>query len=323
MARINETKLVQHLLKDRPGRGLMLDVGAHRGASLQSFVRAGWRVYAFEPDICNRRELVNWLQRNLQPRNATESIKLDMDKHAAGQILHFKRHLADGRIDPLVTVDDRAVSNTEQEAMPFYFSYESSGISGLAAFTEKHDTFGSVAVTTLTEAINRYGIEKVDFLKIDTEGYDFMVLQGYPWDSKPAPLAVECEFEDSKSVPLGYTYKDMADFLVERGYTVYVSEWHPIVRYGLPHEWRGFTQYPCELHNPDAWGNLIAFQQPPTPATLEAALRATVELRNPAAAAQAQASTPEQAARRASMPPLKRLRYQVRLRTRIRKFLEG
>jgi hypothetical protein len=45
----------------------------------------------------------------------------------------------------------------------------------------------------------------VDFLKIDTESHDLFVHQGYPWEcGKPA--VIECEFEDAKTVPLGYTF---------------------------------------------------------------------------------------------------------------------
>src|SRR3546814_14166191 len=64
-----------------------------------------------------------------------------------------------------------------------------------------------------------------------------------------------CEFEDVKTVPLGYTYHDMAGFPLEQGYRVYVSEWHPIVRYGIRHDWRRLVPYPCELSDPSAWGN--------------------------------------------------------------------
>src|SRR3546814_14949014 len=71
-----------------------------------------------------------------------------------------------------------------------------------------------------------------------------------------------CEFEDVKTVPLGYTYHDMAGFPLEQGYRVYVSEWHPIVRYGIRHDWRRLVPYPCELSDPSAWGNLLAFRDP-------------------------------------------------------------
>src|SRR3546814_10967666 len=54
----------------------------------------------------------------------------------------------------------------------------------------------------------------------------------------------------------------MAGFLLEQVSRVYVSEWHPIVRYGIRHDWRRLVPYPCELSDPSAWGNLLAFRDP-------------------------------------------------------------
>ena len=38
-----------------------------------------------------------------------------------------------------------------------------------------------------------------------------------------------------------------------------MSEWYPIIRYGVQHRWRCFQEYPCSLRDMRAWGNLIAF----------------------------------------------------------------
>src|SRR3546814_14933106 len=54
----------------------------------------------------------------------------------------------------------------------------------------------------------------------------------------------------------------MAGFLLEQVSRVYVSEWHPIVRYGIRHDWRRLVPYPCELSDPSARGNLLAFRDP-------------------------------------------------------------
>jgi len=58
---------------------------------------------------------------------------------------------------------------------------------------------------------------------------------------------------------LGYTYEDLGDFLIDKGYHVLLSEWEPITRYGIEHKWRAIREYPSKLDNDEAWGNLIAF----------------------------------------------------------------
>jgi hypothetical protein len=70
-----------------------------------------------------------------------------------------------------------------------------------------------------------------------------------------------CEFDDSKTVPLGYTFHDLANYLIKQGYKLLVSEWYPIKKYGGPHDWRCFSPYPCELEDPKAWGNIMATKE--------------------------------------------------------------
>jgi hypothetical protein len=160
-----------------------------------------------------------------------------------------------------VSLDARCISNQSQKDVSFFSSEQSTGISGLSAFHDSHVEAQKVDVITLTEFFCDKPMPEVDFLKIDTEGHDLFVLQGFPW-ARSKPAVIECEFEDTKTVPLGYTFHDLACFLVDKGYKVYVSEWHPIVRYGIRHDWNRLVRYPCELADPKGWGNLLAFRDP-------------------------------------------------------------
>lgn len=245
-ARLNEHVLLRRLLEHAaPIPGQMVDVGAHVGNSMRAFAHAGWRVLAFEPDPDNRQALAQ----------------------------------ATARL-PTVTVDPRAVGDQAAEARAFYTSAESSGASSLLAFTTSHTPSDTVQVTTLRAALQEHDIHEVDFLKIDAEGFDLMALRGFPWE-RMRPAAVLCEFEDRKTQHLGYTVHDLAAFLLDQGYTLLVSEWHPTLRYGIEHDWRALKRYPCSLDDPDAWGNLIALREPPDPDLLRLAVRAALFVRRP------------------------------------------
>ena len=74
-----------------------------------------------------------------------------------------------------------------------------------------------VNISTLKIFCKNNNISKIDYLKIDTEGYDFFVLKGVPW-SEIKPRVVLCEFEDRKTLDLGYSFKDMANFLINKNY---------------------------------------------------------------------------------------------------------
>ena len=219
---LDEIALIFYLFDGNSSSRVMVDVGAHWGSSLMRFARAGWSVYAFEPDPDQRAILV---------------------QNTAG----FSQ----------VRVDPRAVSNDGSRNVPFFKSPVSTGISGLLAFHPSHYQAGTVETVALTDCLAESGITYVDFLKIDCEGYDFFVLQGFPWD-KTQPEVILCEFEDRKTVPIGFDYRAIANYLMERNYRIIVSEWYPVVEYGHTHRWRRYALYPCELLDREAWGNLIA-----------------------------------------------------------------
>ena len=218
----NENEIIFETLQHSFTTGVMCDVGAHHGYCLIPFAKAGWQVFAFEPDPDNRSQL-----------------------------------LENTRTHSGVHVDSRAVSDKTEASVPFYTSNESSGISSLSAFLPSHELTNTVSTITLSGFLLEQNLDRVDYLKIDTEGFDLMVLQGVAWEDVQ-PTVILCEFEDAKTKKLGYTYETLADYLVGKGYHVLVSEWRPIVRYGEQHSWRGYFTFPHKLHNGQAWGNLIA-----------------------------------------------------------------
>ena len=211
---------------------LMVDVGANHGNSLDIFLGMGWTVHAFEPDPSNRARL-----------------------------------LASWPNCPKLIVNEEAVSDQTGLKLPFYASEESTGISSLDNFTPNHRKICDVETVTLRDYLVRNDVRHVDFLKIDVEGYDKFVLDGFHWNADK-PDIVLAEFEDKKTNRLGYDVHDLADVLIGQGYTVYVSEWLPIVRYGIAHDWRRLFRYTPEVDLSETWGSLIGFLDQPDESVL-------------------------------------------------------
>lgn len=259
-AHVDETAVIARLLSNRKGRRhMMIDVGAHVGTSAAYFHRLGWSAHCFEPDPKNRARL---------------------KERFAG-------------VDS-VSIDRRAVSDTPQQGVSFFTSQESTGISGLSAFRDTHEETGSVDVTTVKDIAAERGIKAIDFLKIDVEGFDFSVLKGVAWDDL-RPDVIECEFEDAKTRPMGHTWRDIAAYLKERDYAVYISEWHPIIRYGIPHDWRRIIPYTDQSEiSADAWGNLLAFSDDPGIDRVRAAFAAMVIRRSDPGSAGASKASADQ-----------------------------
>ena len=219
--------------------GVMVDVGAHHGSAHEAFLASGWKVIALEPDPNNR------------------------------------QHLSD---HPSLIVDARAVSQTDGERLSLFTSEVSSGISSLAAFHETHVATVEVETVRLDTLLQSLAVDHVNFLKVDTEGFDLPVLRTFGWGGD-RPDVVVCEFEDRKTVPLGYTFRDLGDFLLGQGYAVLMSEWHPIVEYGRTHTWRRVVEYPSLLMDDAGWGNFIAVKPGLAPAARRGAAAARRRLR--------------------------------------------
>lgn len=208
------------------GQAVLVDVGAHAGFVSVKFAQRGWRVISFEPEPENRKDL-------------QERLKSYKD----------------------VTIIPKAVSNKEGELVPFYVSSEHWGIHSLKPFHPTHKPTLTVETVRLDKTLNSLGVNHVSLLKIDVEGADFSVLQGFDFD-KIQPEIAMCEFADDRSLPnFGCTHHDIAHYMESKGYKVFVSEWAPIKDYGRkgqksdPHEFLQCVPYP--LNHEPAWGNLI------------------------------------------------------------------
>jgi len=204
----------------------MVDVGAATGNTLAAFVEAGWQVHAFEPDPANRAVL----------------------ERIFGTI-------------GSVRIDRRALSSRPANRTSFYTSAQSPGISSLVPFHDSHRQTEEVPVTTLANYLEEAGLDRIDFLKVDTEGSDLRVLQGHNWQLIQ-PKVVMCEFDDRKTASLGTKWPELAAFLQSAGYRVLVSEWQPLANYGSGHRWQAYQRFPCELADPAGWGNLIGVLDP-------------------------------------------------------------
>jgi FkbM family methyltransferase len=202
----------------------MIDVGGHHGASAIPFAKEGWNVHSFEPDTSNR----NVLEENVAKTNLQDKI--------------FIHPVALG---------------AKSGKLPLYRSPVSAGISGLLNFHTTHTEAEIVDVVTLNDFLEKENISNIDFLKIDAEGYDYLVLQGINLE-KYSPKVIICEYEDKKSKKLNYTFKDMVGYLNQNGYKCIYSEWQPIEEYGSSHSWSRFTINSKDIDSETSWGNIIS-----------------------------------------------------------------
>jgi FkbM family methyltransferase len=208
-------------------RSILIDVGAHEGGVTSVFVNKGWKVLAFEPELNNRTEFLKKFGGNKE-----------------------------------VLCIPKAVTDHSGDKIPFYTSDTHFGIHSIKPFHDTHRAASyEVETITLKDALEKEKVDHVSFLKVDTEGADFLALKGFDWD-RLNPELVMVEFMDDRSLKnFNYTHHDMADFMKGKGYACFVSEWGEIKAYGIkgqagePHKWIQCVPYPLD-HEP-SWGNLI------------------------------------------------------------------
>lgn len=91
---------------------------------------------------------------------------------------------------------------------------------GMSSFFPRHEKLDEVIevnTTTITEVLDRYNFETIDFLKIDTEGYDAEVVKMFPFQRyKPSYLKIEKEHLSHEDLT------STIELLVQNGYH---SEW--------------------------------------------------------------------------------------------------
>jgi FkbM family methyltransferase len=159
---LNDVELIRQLavpyFQSLPGDGAarhMLDVGACVGQIAEPFLMMGWKADLFEPDPACR------------------------DALAALQ----------GRYAGRAAVHHAVIGSTDTGSVTFYQS--TTGLSGLSP-----SPYGPTASTLtvpalrLSEHVRSRGLEQVDFLKVDCEGWDFDALRTHDFEAAPPRLAM-------------------------------------------------------------------------------------------------------------------------------------
>ena len=228
---IEDTSIFEYFRLRKISSGTMLDVGAHVGSSSSRYAALGWNIYCFEPEPNNFAELSTRL----------------------------------GSYDN-VTLEREAVSDEDNSDVQFYVSDEHWGIHTLRPFHSTHRPNHIVKTVRLDTYLIKHSIPRVDFLKIDIEGADFLALQSLDLDAF-RPSIVMTEFMDSRTVETyGYSFHDVVEYMAGYKFSCHVFEYSPVIEYAI----RGgknknrptfLGAYPFRNDGTPAWGNLVFYSQ--------------------------------------------------------------
>jgi FkbM family methyltransferase len=189
-----EIRLFRQFL--RPGQ-VIIDVGAHAGYLTRFFARATGRegkVYAFEP---------NPLIFPLLKRNVTSLKNVSVFNHAL---------------------------SSREGVLPLFLADNNHSVASLAkSYPERHLAFHGnreaapveVQAVTGDEFLGRAGIEHVDLIKIDVEGWEIDVLSGLEKTiTAAANITIFCEFNPVAQLCAGRERHELLEWLLNRQFSL-------------------------------------------------------------------------------------------------------
>ena len=193
---------------------IFFDIGAHRGETIKSFTKYFKikKIYSFEASEIN----FEYLKKNIENLNKKKDVEIFLIKNALGKekkrivIKHLKESSSS-------TIND---INTSSK----YFKKKS-----LLLYKNKTTDFfieKEIEQIRLDYFIQENEISKIDFLKIDTEGYEFNVLLGLQKEFKKVSI-IMFEHHYDNMIIKNYKFRDINQLLKQNNF-------YQIYKYKMP-----------------------------------------------------------------------------------------
>ena len=182
---------------------LLLDVGAHKGESIELFSKNFIikKIISFEASPVNFQFLKKKIEKNKQGYNNTDIILENIGLGAEDKTVKFKQFNESS---------SSTIKNIDVESKYYKRKFR------LLNFLNKKLVYKNIQIkiSKLNDYIKKNNIEKIDFLKIDTEGYEFEVLLGLENKIQLVDI-IMFEHHYDNMIKKGYTFTDINRLLTK------------------------------------------------------------------------------------------------------------
>ena len=182
---------------------LLLDVGAHKGESIELFSKNFIikKIISFEASPVNFEFLKKKIEKNKHGYNNTDIILENIGLGAEDKTVKFKQFNESS---------SSTIKNIDVESTYYKRKFR------LINFLNKKLVYKKIQIkiSKLNDYIKKNNIEKIDFLKIDTEGYEFEVLLGLENKIQLVDI-IMFEHHYDNMIKKGYTFTDMNRLLTK------------------------------------------------------------------------------------------------------------
>tara|TARA_B100000780_G_C21077065_1_gene433623 strand:+ start:621 stop:1352 length:732 start_codon:yes stop_codon:yes gene_type:complete len=182
---------------------LLLDIGAHKGESIELFSKNFIikKIISFEASPVNFKFLKNKVEKNKQGYNNTDIILENIGLGAEDKTVEFKQFNESS---------SSTIKKIDEESKYYKRKFR------LINFLNKEPVYKKlqIKIYKLNDYIKNNNIEKIDFMKIDTEGYEFEVLLGLE-DKIQLVEIIMFEHHYDNMIKKGYTFTDINKLLIK------------------------------------------------------------------------------------------------------------
>ena len=185
---------------------LLIDIGAHKGESIKLFSKNFIikKIISFEASPINFEYLKKKIKDNKQGYNNTEIVLENIALGAEDKIIEFNQFNESS---------SSTIKEIDKESNYYKRKFR------LINFLDNKETYQKIKIkiSKLKDYIEINNIKKIDFMKIDTEGYEFEILLGLESKIKLVDI-IMFEHHYDNMIKKGYTFEDINKLLIKNNF---------------------------------------------------------------------------------------------------------
>ena len=202
-----QKRWIKFLKKNKCNRfKLLIDIGAHKGESIKLFSKNFIikKIISFEASPINFKYLKKKIEENKQRYNNTEIVLENIALGSEDKMIEFNQFNESS---------SSTIKEIDKESKYYKRKFR------LINFLDNKETYQKIKIkiSKLKDYIEKNNIKKIDFMKIDTEGYEYEILLGLESKIKLVDIII-FEHHYDNMIKKGYTFGDINKLLIKNNF---------------------------------------------------------------------------------------------------------
>ena len=185
---------------------ILIDIGAHKGESIKLFSKNFIikKIISFEASPINFKYLKKKIEENKQKYNNTEIVLENIALGSEDKMIEFNQFNESS---------SSTIKEIDKESKYYKRKFR------LINFLDNKETYQKIKIkiSKLKDYIEKNNIKKIDFMKIDTEGYEFEILLGLENKIKLVDI-IMFEHHYDNMIKKGYTFEHINKLLIKNNF---------------------------------------------------------------------------------------------------------